>query len=1661
MGRSTRPDRPLLTILLTAAMVLSLFAPLGVAGADRQAAETAPSGSADAFIDADADPATIDEELHAADGTVEVILQLEDVDDLVLAQSHDKVGTLQAHAAAAQDPLERYAEATDGVELERTFWITNAVLLTVDTEQVPVEQLARLEGVTDVHENYEVTLPEPVAPFDSDEDTAVGAADSSSHSDAEITASSTVDTTYGLDQINAPDVWEEYGTKGEGVKVAVLDTGVDPDHPDIDIAAENWAEFDSDGNRVSNSDPHDTGDHGTHVSGTVVGGDDSGEYIGVAPEATLMHGLVLNGGSGTGPQVLAGMEWAVEEEADILSMSLGVEGYASGYLNAVRNAREAGVIVVGSSGNNGERTSGSPGNVYDSFAVGAANENGDIAGFSSGEEIVTEDAWGTDAPDHWPDEYIVPNVAAPGVGVKSAIPGDGYDSISGTSMAAPHVSGAMALLLSATESEPDPETVLDSLETTAWKPESEPDEQDTRYGHGIIDIKAATDLVASGVEGTITDSEGQPIEGATVTLGDRTETTDDDGSYRLLAASGGYTVTASAFGYEEHSAVVEIDENEFTTHDVTLEDALAVDVLEAQPAKAKSGANISTQLRTANAETLAVELVGDYDPSNATLFVDGDEHEFGADLNVEDRNEIAVSVETTPGTTGELGLNHTVSAGERTESVETGPTTVFDVETQIAVIDDDDTHGALLADTLAERLPEDAAVVVRSSTDVLETIEQYDAFVVQYIESPIEEFVTATESAGVGAVYLEQAGSESNGISEYGGISDELESVSAKDNDEPPVYYEIRDDHRITDQWTVDEAVNISDTEYSDHAWFELNETSSFDELAAVGDGTDGPAGSALAVDETTNTVLAASLGRTQYVRGDEFTPEANEILATAAMYVAEEPEFDSAAFYGSVDIDSEPASEGDTVTAYVDGEPRGSTDVDAEGRYATTTDPLLLEETVDEGETVTFGLEGLPADQTATVTTDGPELLNLTVSDGTLEGTITETVTGDPIEDATLQLYDGDDAFVTDAHTDGSGDYRFETLPPDNYDLEVHAHGFEDDTKPDIAVSGGPDDGPVVENASLAGDAGFEGTVTDAETGDALVDATVTVTGHYGPYTATTDDQGAYAVDTVPGTGAEYAIEADAADYLPATNSTSLESGETKPVDLSLEPKTLFVEIDAVDTPVITGDSVTVDATVTNTRDEHAATDVALEVDGEQEADMQVDIDPGSSTEVSLTWETDGVDAGEYEAVLTIDGDEASEKVRIHPNVDLEHAVGGTVSSPDAVAERLAVKATDPVELGADAELDIRIDDPETGESVTLSLADAPSPVTGDELRFDVYDENGTITADPSVSVSGTDGNDLDVMVEGDEALFANETFSRYTVSLVDRGDEMTVAETDDRLVGIGYEARLEQDGTTGEINITVPRDESVDESWTAQFKYAELGEDGSPVGEWTTTNVSNDADTDEFAFSLDASDLEAGDYGWELTLAKNQTPIDRILGIGGADADPIVVTEDDDSGGGGGISLPPRPPEGSGPTPFYLGVVDAPAEVDAGAEFSVDAAVKNPSERTTSGIVTVSIDGTTAGSTIVTVPELASESLSFDVVAPDTPGEYELTVETESDQYATDLTVVDPTTNESESTDSDDTVSQEPSDDSGDDDGQPGFGIPAAVVALCLALLLARVTA
>lgn len=277
---------------------------------------------------------------------------------------------------------------------------------------------------------------------------------------------------WGLARTQLPQAWAL--AKGGGVTVAVVDTGVDLDHPDLKAKLVPGRDF-VDGDNV----PRDENGHGTHVAGIAAAATFNGIGVaGSAPEAKIMPVRVLDAaGNGDENAIADGIVWAAENGARVVNLSLGEAGFASrlskgGPLNAaIRRAASLGAVVVAAAGNEGTRKRNYRVAVPVTV-VGAVTESGAAAEFSNSGDSRS--------------------VVAPGKGILSTIPtyattlfknpGSGYDRLDGTSMAAPFVSGLAAVLVSQGRSAGDVANVIRSTVSGSGQP---------GYGAGLVDAAAA------------------------------------------------------------------------------------------------------------------------------------------------------------------------------------------------------------------------------------------------------------------------------------------------------------------------------------------------------------------------------------------------------------------------------------------------------------------------------------------------------------------------------------------------------------------------------------------------------------------------------------------------------------------------------------------------------------------------------------------------------------------------------------------------------------------------------------------------------------------------------------------------------------------------------------------------------------------------------------------------------------------------------------------------------------------------------------------------------------------------------------------------------------------------------------------------------------------
>ena len=323
-----------------------------------------------------------------------------------------------------------------GGSVVREFKYVNAVVADLP-DHVKDASIYTVEGVKDVSDDTYRRWIEaapaslqavPLPSLDSALRTIREATDLPGLPEPKADAAPSAEIPWGIARVNAPAAWDY--TAGRGVKVAVIDTGVDFNHPDL---APNYK---GGYNAVDPAAaPLDDQGHGTHVAGTIAAVKDGKGVAGVAPGADLYAVKVLDkNGSGQYSWIIAGIEWAIEHRMQVINMSLGGGAGNEALRLVMEKAGEAGVTVVCAAGNDSGPVN-YPAKYPQAIAVSASDSADKIASFSSrGPELA---------------------VIAPGVKINSTLKGGGYGALSGTSMACPHVAGLAAIAIGAGAAGPD------------------------------------------------------------------------------------------------------------------------------------------------------------------------------------------------------------------------------------------------------------------------------------------------------------------------------------------------------------------------------------------------------------------------------------------------------------------------------------------------------------------------------------------------------------------------------------------------------------------------------------------------------------------------------------------------------------------------------------------------------------------------------------------------------------------------------------------------------------------------------------------------------------------------------------------------------------------------------------------------------------------------------------------------------------------------------------------------------------------------------------------------------------------------------------------------------------------------------------------------------
>lgn len=345
-----------------------------------------------------------------------------------------------------------------------------------------------------------------------------------------------LDNTWGVKRIGAGTVHTS-GNKGTGVKVAVIDSGVDYTHPDLLGRVAGGYDFVN-----SDTDPMDDNGHGTHVAGTVAALDNDVGVVGVGPEVSIYALKVLNSsGSGYWSDVIAALDWAVTNGMQVTNNSYGSGQNPGGVVEAAFNNTEAAglfhVAAAGNSGNPGGKGNnvGYPARYASVVAVAATDQNDNRASFSS-----TGDAM---------------ELAAPGVSINSTKLGGGYIEFNGTSMASPHVAGTAALVIAAGIADANGNgRVNDEIRTTlnATADDLGIAGKDTWYGYGLVNAVAAVAVVVPppspdpAVNVTLATDKSNYVSGTDITAIITAVVTDETGSAISGLLSSAFITTLNA-----------------------------------------------------------------------------------------------------------------------------------------------------------------------------------------------------------------------------------------------------------------------------------------------------------------------------------------------------------------------------------------------------------------------------------------------------------------------------------------------------------------------------------------------------------------------------------------------------------------------------------------------------------------------------------------------------------------------------------------------------------------------------------------------------------------------------------------------------------------------------------------------------------------------------------------------------------------------------------------------------------------------------------------------------------------------------------------------------------------------------------------------------------
>ena len=926
---------------------------------------------------------------------------------------------------------------------------------------------------------------------------------------------------WGMVKVQSPQAWDV--TVGSpSIKIAILDTGVDLDHPDL------AGKIISNINFSTSGTVDDVYGHGTHVAGIAAAITNNGIGVaGLGYSCTIMNVKVLGDtGGGAYSAIAAGIIWAADNGAQIINLSLGGWSSSQTLEDAVNYAWNKGVAVVAAAGNLGSTAPIYP--AYYTNCIAVAGTDAD------------------DAKASWSNHGDWVDVAAPGASIYSTLKNGSYGYMSGTSMASPHVAGLAALVFT-TISDANSDGKLNDEVRSRIEATCD-DIGVSGIGYGRINaaraVGDAQPVLPGTVSGQVTDAgDGSSVVGATVTDGARTVLTDSAGQYSINdVPPGSYQVVASKEGYETVSLTVDVLSETAAVADFSLDEipgSITGSVSSTKDGSAIAGAAVTDGTRTTTTDAAGKYTIANVPPGTYQVTASKSGY-YSSSVTVDvvsGGSAVAnFSLSEIPGTIagavtsakdGSAIVGATVTDGTRTATTDaTGTYNIADVPagTYQVTVSKSGYYSSSMTVTVVSG---GSAVANFSLNEIPGTItgtvtSARDGSPIMGVTVTDGTRTTATDAAGTYTITNVPPGSYHVTASKSGYYSSSLAATV------------------LSGTATV--------------ANFSLSEIPG----AITGSVTSARYGSAIVgaiVTDGTRTTTTDATGKYTIAN---VPPGSYQVTASKSGYYSASltvtvvsggsavANLSLSEIPGTITGTVTSARYGSAIAGAIVTDGTRTTTTDAAGKYIITNVPPGTYQVVASKSGY------YSSSLTATVLSGTASVANFSLSQipGSITGSVTSAKDGSAVAGATVS--DGTRAATTDA----TGQYTIGNVPPGTYQVTASKSGYYGSSLTATVVSGGN----AVANFPLSEVPGvITGMVTSAKDGSPVAGATVTD----GTRTVSTDATGAYTIGSVP--PGSYQVTASKSDYESTTSAVTVVAEATVVANFSLGPKTAAMWVDSI----------------------------------------------------------------------------------------------------------------------------------------------------------------------------------------------------------------------------------------------------------------------------------------------------------------------------------------------------------------------------------------------------------------------------------------------------------------------------------------------------------------